>query len=278
MTGDDITRHYGRGGASLQARLDAALGDDGADPAQPTLEALAPYDQFHGRGVEATEEIAALMQALPDEHWLDVGSGIGGPARYFAVRCGVRVTGIDLTPEFCEVARELTRRMRLQDRIGFDVGDALAMPYAAASFDGATSMNVTMNIADKPALYREIGRVLRPGARFVLSEIARGAGGPVDFPTPWAAGPAASFLATVDDTRQHLTAAGFDVVAVRSTLEAAKAYGAHSRAQVERGGKPPHRAVMLIHQETAPEAMANVARALNDGRIVPVEILARRRS
>lgn len=268
--------YYGR--ADLLSRLNAALREDGVDPDHPDMEALAPYDHFHGRGIEATQEMADLMPASASEHILDIGSGIGGPARYVATRFGCRVTGIDLTPEFCDVARHLTRQLDLEDRVDFQVGDALAMPFANASFDGAYSMNVSMNIADKPAFYREVHRVLGPGAWLALSEIAKGTGGDVDYPTPWARSAGTSFLSTPEATQQGLLDAGFDVVRLQGSLEQALAFSARSRAMVERGEKPPHRAVMLIHGEVAADAMRNTARSLGDGRIVPIEILARRRA
>jgi ubiquinone/menaquinone biosynthesis C-methylase UbiE/alkylhydroperoxidase family enzyme len=272
----DVSGHYSRG--DLLARLDAELRTDGVDPAHATIEALAPYDQFHGRGIEATEDAARLMVLGPTDHLLDVGSGIGGPARYFASHFGCRVTGIDLTPEFCGVAQELTRRLQLQDRVEFDIGDALAMPYADAAFDGAVSMNVAMNIADKGGFYREIGRVLKPGGWLVLGEIVRETNGAIEYPTPWAATEETSFLATASETQRGLDAAGFEVLSLRDTRQEALDFGARSRAVVERGEKPPHRAVMLVHREQAPAAIANVARALAEGRIRPIEVLARRRS
>jgi hypothetical protein len=138
-------------------------------------------------------------------------------------------------------------------------------------------MNVSMNIADKAGLYAAIHRVMKPGAWLILSEIARGATGTLSYPTPWASSQATSFLATSEETRRGLEQAGFDVLAMRSTREATLAFGARSRAMAERGEKPPHRSVMLIHQALAKPAMANVARGLADGAIEPVEILARRR-
>ena len=270
----DIASHYSRG--DLLSRLNAALTDDGADPDHPTMQALAPYDQFHGRGLEATIEVAGVMQAGPSDHLLDIGSGIGGPARYFADRFGCKVTGIDLTEEFCAVARHLTRLLGMQDRIAFEAGDALAMPFPDASFDGAYSMNVSMNIADKSALYREIHRVLKPGAWLVLSEIARGEGAELDYPTPWAASARTSFLSTPEETRRGLAEAGFAVTSLRSTAAEARAFGARSRARVKRGEKPPHRAVTLIHADVATQAVSNTARGLAEGRIVPIEILCRR--
>src|ERR1700757_4291832 len=175
MTEQKVSEHYSRG--VLRERLHSALVEDGVDPHRPGLAALAPYDQFHGRGLEATVEMANALAVRAADHILDVGSGVGGPARYFADRFGCRVTGIDLTSEFCEVARELTRATGLDAKVAFVDGNALAMPFANGSFDGAYSMNVSMNIADKPALYGEMHRVVKPGGWLMLSEIARGAGG-----------------------------------------------------------------------------------------------------
>lgn len=271
----DVSRHYSRG--NLLDRLNAALAEDGVDPDHPSIDALSPYDQFHGRGLEATEEIASLIKVGTSDHILDVGSGIGGPARYFANRFGCRVTGIDLTPEFCEAARHLTRLLHFEDRVMFEAGDALAMPFADGSFDGAYSMNVSMNIANKGAFYREIHRVLRPGGWLVLSEIAKGEGADPDYPTPWASSAHTSFLSTPEETRRGLVDAGFEVIRLHSTVEQARAFGARSRAMVERGQKPPNRAVTLVHGETAPQAMANTARALSEARINPIEVLSRKR-
>lgn len=272
----EISKHYSQG--DLLSRLNAALKEDRVDPDHPSMDALAPYDQFHGRGLEATSEIAELMQAEPGDHILDIGSGLGGPARYFASRFGCRVTGIDLTSEFCDVARHLTRLLGLEERVGFRVADALAMPFGDASFDGAYSMNVSMNIADKSALYREIHRILRPGAWLVLSELAKGEGGDLDYPTPWASSGRTSFLSTPEETRRGLLGAGFDVIRLRSSAEETLAFGARSRARVERGEKPPHRAVMLIHGKIASQMAANTSRGVAEGRIIPIEVLSRKHS
>jgi ubiquinone/menaquinone biosynthesis C-methylase UbiE len=270
-----VTAHYSR--VDLLSRLNAALIEDGVDPDHPSIEALAPYDHLHGRGIEATTELARVIHAGPSDHILDIGSGIGGPARYFAKRFGCRVTGIDLTPGFCDVARCLTRLLDLHDKVLFEVGDASAMPFPHASFDGAYSMNVSMNVADKRAFYREIHRVLKPGAWLVLSEIAKGEGEEPNYPTSWARSARTSFLSTPEQTRQGLLDTGFEMIRLHSTLEEARAFGARSRAMVERGGKPPHRAVMLVHGEIATQAIANVSRALFEGRFIPIEVLARKR-
>jgi ubiquinone/menaquinone biosynthesis C-methylase UbiE len=271
-----IVAHYESG--ELARRLETVLREDGVDPARPTVAALAPYDQFHGRGLEATEEVAAALSLLASDDVLDIGSGIGGPARFIADRYGCHVTGIDLTPEFCQLARELTARVGLDDRVCFEEGSALAMPFADASFDAAYSINVAMNIADKAGFYAEIARVLKPGARLVLSEIARGQGPEVDYPTPWASSAAASFLATPEETRAGLEAAGFVIVNLADKVAESADYGARSRQAVEQGGKPMHRAVGLVHGDRAAAAMANSALAVREGRTIPIEILCRKRS
>ena len=273
-TASEISRHYTNG--ALLARLEARLREDGFDPARPTFESLAPYDHFHGRGVEATEDMANRLEVDATDHVLDVGSGLGGPARYFARRFGCRVSGIDLTAEFCEVARHLTSRLGLGGRISFEQGDALSMPFDDAAFDGAYSMNVSMNIADKRALYREVHRVLAAGGWLVLSEVVQGPGGEPDYPEPWARTAATSFLATAEETRANLAAAGFTIESERDTTEDALAYSVRARAVVEAGGKPPHRAVSLILGGLAEKAVANTGRALRERRTLPIELICRK--
>jgi len=268
-----ISGHYSSG--KLMERLRAALAAEGIDPDRPTVEQLAPFDHFHGRGLEATQQAANLVSPSEADHILDVGSGIGGPARYFATRFGCRVTGIDLTAEFCEIARVLTRTLGLADRIAFEQGNALAMPFPDASFDGAYSMNVSMNIADKAGLFGEIRRVLKSGGWFVLAEIAQGPAGAPAYPTPWARTAETSFLATPDETHAALAAAGFTIAQSRDTIAEAAAFTARSRALIARGEKPPFHAVYLIHGDLAREMAANGARDLAAGKTIPLEILCR---
>ena len=179
--------------------------------------------------------------------------------------------------EFCAIAEHLTRLVGLDARVRFQVGDALSMPFADGMFAGAYSMFVAMNIEDKAQLYREIHRVLEPGGWLVLSQIVRGEPRAVMYPTPWAATEAQSFLSTVEETRNGLLRAGFEVEQVKNDLRRALEFGARSRAMVERGEKPPYRANALIHGDMAGAMLANVARGYQDGSLVPIEVLARKR-
>lgn len=198
--------------ANLGERIVAALKDAGIPPEKWTPEILGPADQIHGGGLQQTQVHAALVSITSDMHLLDIGCGIGGPARYFATEFGCRVTGIDLTDEYIEAASLLTKKIGLSDRVAFGCGDATALPYDDASFDMAWALNVTMNIEDRAGFYAGVHRVLKPGGRFCISEIGQGPGGEPYYPLTWAADPAYSFLLPPEDMRTLLESSGFRVV------------------------------------------------------------------
>jgi ubiquinone/menaquinone biosynthesis C-methylase UbiE len=274
MTDDAaVSTHYGRDG--LYDTIIAALAAAGKDVSRLTLRDLAPIDHFHGRGLAATEEMADLLPATPDDHLLDIGSGIGGPARYMADRFGCRVTGIDLTEAFCDVARRLTGLVGLGDRVAFRQASALDLPFEAESFDAAYSQNVSMNIADKGRFHAEAFRVIRPGGHFGLSEMTLGDGRPPVFPTPWSDDGSTSHLVTEAETVASLSAAGFTVVTVQDKSEAARAFFARMRERVAREG-PPALGVHILMGESGGKKGRNSARNIEEGRTRPIEILCRK--
>ena len=167
---------------------------NGKDPAALTIEDLAPIDQLHARGSEATLELARLAGITAGMRVLDVGGGLGGPARTLASAFGCSVEVLDLTEEFCRAGEMLTARTGLADLVCFRQGNALKMPYPGAGFDVAWTQHSSMNIADKERLYAEIQRVLRPGGRLALHEILAGPVSPIHFPVPWARDPDLSHL------------------------------------------------------------------------------------
>jgi sarcosine/dimethylglycine N-methyltransferase len=272
-TADLVTRHYGTAGIAdrVLAALRAANGAD----APITPEALAPLDHFHGRGVLATAELAALLAPQPGERILDIGCGIGGPARWIAARYGVYVTGVDLTPEFCAAARALNAACGLTDRVTILEGSALDLPLPDESVDRAYSHNVVMNIADKPRFCREAWRVLKPGGALALVNACAGPAGEPYFPVPWATTPATSFLATPEETRADLLAAGFAVVSFRDTTEAGLAGQIRHRERLTREG-PPTLGVHVILGQRMREMQINSARSLEDGRTRTIEALVRK--
>jgi ubiquinone/menaquinone biosynthesis C-methylase UbiE len=145
-------------------------------------------------------------------YMLDLGCGLGGASRYLAAEHGCRVAAVDLTPNFVEAARILTARCGLADRIEIRQANALALPFQDGTFDHVWSYAVTMNIADKEGLGREVARVLKPGGRFSCNEIAQGSGGAPVFPLPWATDETSSFLASPAVMRAALEAGDLSVI------------------------------------------------------------------
>lgn len=208
---DDVASHYSDGGDLASAIADS-LRRAGKDMDRLTTADLGTVDEFHIRGRKATLELAGFLNLDTSSHVLDIGSGLGGPARTLAEAFGCHVTGIDLTQAFCDAATTLSGWVGLSDRVDFRQGDATSLPFEDAVFDAAMTIHVAMNIAAKDAMYAEARRILKPGGRFVAYDVLQGEGGEVLFPVPWAREPAISHLATPDSMRNLLSDAGFRIL------------------------------------------------------------------
>src|SRR5262252_2990752 len=219
MADNPIESHYTS--ADLGKTILAALQEAGKDIDHLTPDDLAPVDEFHGGQRPATIRLAELVSFAGTERVLDVGSGLGGPSRFLAWRYGCRVSGVDLTAEFCRVAEMLTRLTGLVGKVDYRQGNALDLPFDDTSFDVVWSQNAAMNIADRDRLYREMRRVLKPAGRLALQEVAAGPGGPPHYPVQWARTPDISFLRSQATTRSTLEAAGFRVVIWQDTTQSA---------------------------------------------------------
>ena len=268
-----INRTYGR--TDLGDLILVALRSVGKDVEALTPDDLAPVDQFHTRGKPATLELVRRAELRRDQHVLDVGGGIGGPARTLASEVGCHVTVLDLTDAFCQAGEVLTARTGLSDRVTFRRGDALDMPFADASFDVVWTQHSSMNIEDKERLYAECRRVLRPGGRLALHEVMAGSAGPPHYPVPWARDPAVSFLRPPEAIRSLLTDAGWrELVWVDTTAEAVQSFQ-RMAATAAQAGSPP----LGVHLLLGPDAEArlrNQVRNLTEGRVTVIQAVFER--
>jgi len=221
---DLVRSHYG--GGALDEVIVTALAEHGVDVDHLRAADLFPVDQLHAGGPASTGHVLDLLALPHDASLLDIGCGIGGTSRIAAER-GLRVTGIDLTPDFVEAATALTARVGLADRAVFltTPGEELALPDA--SHDAAVMIHVGMNVPDKEAVFAEVRRVLRPGGRFAVYEQMSTGDGELPYPLPWAVDERSSFVESVEDYQRHLEAVGFTVDSVED----------HTAATA--GGPPP---------------------------------------
>ena len=269
---DDVRKHYGL--PEMAAKVIAALEAAGIDPKHLKAEQLYPFDQFHGRNLDATRDHVALLKLQSSDTVLDIGSGLGGPARYIAATHGAKVTGIDLTPEFVATERMLSERCGLSGQVAFQEGDALAMPFAGGTFNAMLCLYVAMNIEDKAKLAAEIYRVLKPGGRLVWSQVVLGDGDAPQFPLPWAREAAFSFLTKPENLRKAIEDSGLKIVEWIDERPIILS----SMQQLRAAAAPPPPATAAIHDMLLgadfPERRKNFGRNMAEGRIGSIVLVA----
>jgi SAM-dependent methyltransferase len=265
-----ISDHWGIG--DVYARIMQAMEAASISPDTVTVEQLAPVDHFHARGFPATVELADTLPIQAGDHIVDIGCGIGGPARYLAERFGCRVSGVDITEPFVEAANKLTALLNMEGQVEVELGDGQHLPYSDAMFDGGYTQHVTMNIADRAGFFGEAFRVLKPGAFFALTEHGLGPEGNPHYPLPWSEDGSGAYLVTPLDTVAYLEGAGFVDVEVTNT--GAKYLAGYRRAMelAAQGALPPFGTQILMGQ-TAPAKTKNAARNIEEGRTHPVQVI-----
>ena len=274
MNESAVAEHYSD--TDLLARIFKALEASGAniDDLQP--DDLAPVEEFHIGGRTATTHALSKLSLSDKSHVLDVGCGIGGAARYLAANVGCRVSGIDLTPEYIDVARTLTDRTGLGDKATFKVASALAMPFEAETFDAAITFHVAMNIEDRSTLYSEIARVMKPDASLCIYDVMKKRDIPLTYPVPWAQSADTSHLTTPAEMLKLLNAAGFEVHDVEDRTNFALDFFRQSLAAIAAG--PPPLGIHLLMGASAPEKFKNTLDNIQRGCIAPVQMIAMRRA
>lgn len=268
-----IADHWDRG--DIYARIISALQQMSKPLDRLTIEDLAPVDHFHARGFPATVELADQLPVQAGQRVVDIGCGLGGPARYIARRFGCTVSGLDITPSFVEAANRITALLRMEGQVRIELGDGQRLPYADAVFDCGYSQHVTMNVSDRARFFGEAFRVLKPGACFALTEHALGPTGAPHHPVPWSVDGSGSWLVTADETEAYLRAAGFEAIAIEHT---GSKYAAGYKAAIEKAeqGALPPLGLHLLLGDTALAKTRNAARNILEGRTDPIQVVCRK--
>jgi SAM-dependent methyltransferase len=273
MVVKSISDHWATG--DVYARILEAMKAASLSPDTVTVEQLAPVDHFHARGLPATVELADILPIRPDHHIVDIGCGIGGPARYVAKRIGCRVSGVDITGPFVEAANKLTALLGMESQVEVRLGDGQQLPYGDGLFDGGYTQHVTMNVADRGRFFGEAFRVLKPGAFFALTEHGLGPNGNPHYPVPWSEDGTGAYLVTPADTVAYLEKAGFIDVKVEDT--GAKYLAGYRRAmELAAQGALPSFGTHILMGATAPAKGRNAARNIEEGRTHPVQVVCRK--
>ena len=260
---------------SLTTRIVNALRESGRPIDELTYRDLIPVSELHNRGKQATVDLARLAEIQPEQHVLDVGCGIGGPARTLAAEFGCRVTGIDISDEFCSAAQSLNELVGLSDKISIRTADALALPFEDESFDIVWTQHASMNIADKQALFTEMHRVLRPGGKLALHDVMAGPVQPVHFPVPWAPDPSMSFLAEPEESRALILATGFEELAWQDQTQLTEDWWQNVRERAS--GKPPSPLnPSLVIGSQFPKMAHNMYLSIRERRIAIVQAVHRK--
>jgi SAM-dependent methyltransferase len=273
MAVKSISDHWATG--DVYARILEAMKAASLSPDTLTVEQLAPVDHFHARGLPATVELADILPIRSAHHIVDIGCGIGGPARYMAKRFGCRVSGVDITGPFVEAANKLTALLGMESQVEVRLGDGQQLPYGDGMFDGGYTQHVTMNVADRGRFFGEAFRVLKPGAFFALTEHGLGPNGNPHYPVPWSEDGSGAYLVTPADTVAYLEKAGFIDVKVEDT--GAKYLAGYQRAmELAAQGALPSFGTHILMGATAPAKGRNAARNIEEGRTHPVQVVCRK--
>ena len=259
---NSVAQHYGNDG--IVPRIVSALADAGFDTNDLEPDVFAGADEFHIGGRKGSEFVAKALDIESGQQLLDIGSGIGGPARFIANTLDVIVEGIDLTPEFVEAAVEITEMVGMTEQVSFQVGSATSIPFDDDTFDASTMLHVGMNIPDKGLLFSEMARVTKPDGSIVVYDVMRTGEDDLVFPMPWSSSSEYSFVDTVDAYVKAAENAGLELLTVDDHAEMALSFFSNPPSE------PPPVNLGHLMGTGMPEMVANAGNAIKSGTISPV--------
>lgn len=271
---EKVSEHYTHG--NLLNAVKIGIEQLGKTSSSITVEDLAPLDEFHIGGREASVNFFDQLDFSADDQLVDVGCGLGGASRFVANRYGCKVTGIDLTPEYIKTGEALCTWLGLDKLVALQQGNALNMPFKNGIFDGGYMMHVGMNVKDKIGLYKEMFRVLRSGAKFGVYDVMMVEEGELIYPVPWATTANESEVASPRQYKQAMDKAGFSVVVENNRHEFALSFFEQLRNKSSNARGPSPLGLHILMGDNSAIKVENMIKNISSGYISPVELIVRK--
>ena len=275
-----VADHYGERGSlgyrNLFNIIVEALGKSGTPLNGITIDNLAPMDEFHIGGRDATIDFLKQLNISEGHKVLDVGCGLGGPTRFAATQYGCDIIGVDLTHEFVSCGIELTKLVGLTDKVKLLTGSALDLKSVLTNddelFDRAFMLHVGMNIENKTLLVSEIASQLRPGGLLGIYDVMRwgeNSTQDLDLPVPWTTNNDTNFAAYPGDYKKAIDLAGMKLISERNRFE----FAVEFFSKVKQKKEPPILGLHLLMKDF-PQKTGNMLKNLKMCRIAPIEMIA----
>ena len=271
---NDLKQFWTRGNLHLRVReamIEANLIDKKLE-----IEDLFPIDQYHARGIAATVDLGKRMPISKGNKILDIGCGLGGPARYYAKKFECFITGIDITPSFIELGNEFNQLTSMSNKIDLKVGNGEILELEDNTFDGAYSQHVTMNVAQRDRFFSEAYRVLKKESFFAFTEHGLGPIGEPIFPLPWANTESMSYLLTPNETILLLNEVGFYDIEIIETGDKYMS-GYEKLVNQTNTKKTPILGIHVIGGTSMKERSINSLNSIKEKRTFPFEILCKKK-
>jgi sarcosine/dimethylglycine N-methyltransferase len=254
-------------------RLHRELVAQGIEPGTPLrVSQLTSYDQFHYFGTAAVDEAINTLSITKGLRVLDIGAGLGGPARYIAEKTGAHVTAIELQQDLYDAGRDLTLRCGLSSLVEHRCGNVLE--GVEGKFDAIISMLCFLHIPPRQRLLSICRAALRQSGKLYIEDYAKRRPTTTEEAQSLATKVQCSYLPTAEEYRQHLGSAGFEHIEMRDVTAAWTSFTAE-RLAIFRKARPRH---VAIHGEEAISGLedfyATVAGLFASGAISGLKIIA----
>ena len=269
----DVENFWTRG--DIHSRVHKAMSEAGLNDKKLEIEDLFPIDQYHARGIAATVDLGKRMPISENQSIIDIGCGLGGPARYFSKQFKCFITGVDITPSFIEIGNKFNNLTSMSKQVSLQIGNGETLDFEDESFDGGYSQHVTMNIKNRKDFFLEAFRVLKKETFFAFSEHGLGPEGNPIFPLPWADTAEMSFLFSPESTIALLEEVGFYDIQIIETSEKYIS-GYEKMINTKSKKENPILGIHVIGGATMKQRSRNSMQCIKEKRTLPFEIVCKK--